>query len=167
MSEPAARLEIQRIDTRRDDVQAALGKLREKLSPRGDIVSEAGRQRTIAVFGEPLSPQQVVERITREVREEGITALLRYTEKLDNAALTADTIRVRPDEIARAHAAADPAFLATIRRIRDNIHEFQSAILHQDVEVTRAGGVSLRQRYRPLERIGICVPGGAAAYPST
>ena len=61
MSEPALRLEIQRIDTRRDDVRSALGQLREKLSPRGDIVSEAGRRRTIAVFGEPLSPQQVVE----------------------------------------------------------------------------------------------------------
>ncbi|HUG68946.1 MAG TPA: histidinol dehydrogenase [Pirellulaceae bacterium] len=167
MSAPALRLEIQRIDTRRDDVQAALGELREKLSPRGDIVSEAGRQRTIAVFGEPLSPQQVVERITREVRDEGLVAVLRYTAKLDGATLTANTIRVSPGEIAKAHAAADPEFLATVRRIRDNILEFQSAILHKDVEVTRPGGVSLRQRYLPLQRIGICVPGGAAAYPST
>ncbi len=167
MSETASRLDIQRIDTRRDDVRSALGALREKLSPRGDIVSEAGRQRTIAVFGEPLSPQQVVEKITREVRNEGLAALLRYTEKLDGASLTADTIRVSPEEIAKAHAAAAPEFLATIRRIRDNIIEFQSAILHKDVEVTRLGGISLRQRYRALQRIGICVPGGAAAYPST
>ena len=167
MPDSVPSLHIQRIDTRRDDVQAALDGLREKLSPRGDIVSEAGRQRTIAVFGEPLSPQQVVERITREVRDEGLAALLRYTEQLDGATLTADTIRVSPDEIAKAHATADPAFLATIRRIRDNIIEFQSAILHKDVEVTRPSGVSLRQRYLPLERIGICVPGGAAAYPST
>ncbi|MBI2479367.1 MAG: histidinol dehydrogenase [Planctomycetia bacterium] len=167
MSEPASRLDIQRIDTRRDDVQAALGALREKLSPRGDIVSEAGRRRTIAVFGEPLAPQQVVERIAQEVRDEGLPALLRYTEQLDGATLTADTIRVSPDEIAKAHSAAAPEFLATIRRIRDNIIEFQSAILHKDVEVTRPNGVSLRQRYLPLERIGICVPGGAAAYPST
>jgi len=167
MSQPASRLEIQRIDTRRDDIQAALGQLREKLSPRGDIVSEAGRRRTTAVFGEPLSPRQVVERITREVRVERLAALLRYTEKLDGATLTADTIRVSPDEIAKAHAAANPEFLAAIRRIRDNIIEFQAAILHKDVEVTRPSGVSLRQRYRPLQRIGICVPGGAAAYPST
>ena len=167
MSESVPTLNIQRIDTRRDDVQTALGGLRAKLSPRGDIVSEAGRQRTITVFGEPLSPQQVVERITQEVRDEGLAALLRYTEKLDGATLAADTIRVSSEEIAKAHAAADPAFLATIRRIRDNIIEFQSAILHKDFEVTRPNGVSLRQRYLPLERIGICVPGGAAAYPST
>ncbi|MCA9108229.1 MAG: histidinol dehydrogenase, partial [Planctomycetales bacterium] len=131
MSDPAPSLDIQRIDTRRDDVQAALGGLREKLSPRGDIVSDAGRQRTISVFGEPLSPQQVVERITQEVRDEGLAALLRYTEKLDGAKLAADAIRVSPEEIAKAHAAADPAFLETIRRIRDNIIEFQSAILHK------------------------------------
>ena len=167
MPDSATRLQIQRIDTRRDNVRSALDELREKLSPRGDIVSEAGRQRTIAVFGKPLSPQQVVEQITREVRDKGLAALLRYTEKLDGATLTADTIRVSPDEIAQAHAAADPAFLATIRRIRDNIVEFQTAILHKDVEVTRPNGVSLRQRYLPLRRVGICVPGGAAAYPST
>ena len=45
--------------------------------------------------------------------------------------------------------------------------EFQKAILHQDVEVVRDNGTRLRQRYLPLNRIGVCVPGGAAAYPST
>ena len=54
-------LNIQRINTRHDNVQEALASLREKLSPQGNIVSEAGRQRTVAVFGEPLTPQQVVE----------------------------------------------------------------------------------------------------------
>lgn len=167
MTSAASELQILRIDTSRDDVRAGLDTLREKLSPRGDIVSEAGRQRTIAVFGDPLSPQQVVERITREVRDEGLDALLRYTERLDNAKLGKDKIRVSPEEIAQAHAQADADFLATIRRIRGNILAFQTAILHKDIEVARPGGVSLRQRYLPLERIGICVPGGAAAYPST
>jgi len=69
-------------------------------------------------------------------------------------------------ELQQAHAAADPQFLATIRRIRQNILQFQTAILHRDVEVTRPG-VTLRQQYTPLARVGICVPGGAAAYPST
>lgn len=167
MTSAAFDLQIQRIDTRRDDVQVGLDALREKLSPRGGIVSEAGRQRTIDVFGEPLSPQQVVERITNDVRDEGVDALLRYTEQLDNAKLSKENVRVSSEEIDRAHAAADPEFLATIRRIRDNIIEFQTAILHKEVEVTRPRGVSLRQRYLPLERIGICVPGGTAAYPST
>ncbi|MFI4873696.1 MAG: histidinol dehydrogenase [Blastopirellula sp. JB062] len=160
-------LNIARIDARRDDVAAQLASLREKLSPRGNIVSEAGRRRTIETFGEPLSPQQVVERICHEVQTEGMSAVLRYGEKLDGKPLTAETLRVPQTELAAAHAAAAPDFLATIRAIRENIWEFQTAILHQDVQVERADGVYLRQRYLPLQRAGLCVPGGAAAYPST
>lgn len=167
MADSVAELAIQRIDARRDDVAARLAALREKLSPRGDIVSEAGRRRTIDVFGEPLSPQQVVERIAQAVRDEGLPAVLRFTRQLDRVELTAGTLRVSPSELTQAHAQADPEFLATVRRIRDNILDFQTAILHQDVTLTRPNGVKLMQRYLPLERIGICVPGGAAAYPST
>lgn len=157
---------IQRIDTRSGDVRAALDALRQKLSPAGNVVSEAGRQRTIEVFGKPLSPQQVVERICGDVKSRGLDAVLEYSRKLDKAELTIETVQVSREELAQAHAAADPQFLATIRRIRDNILEFQHAILHKDVEVRRPG-VVLRQRYQPLDRVGICVPGGAAAYPST
>jgi histidinol dehydrogenase len=144
-----------------------LDALRERLSPRGNIVSESGRRRTVAVFGEPLTPGQVVERICHDVRSQGLPALLGYAERLDNATLTGDTMRVTADELAAAHRAADPAFLETVRRVRDNVWEFQRALLQRDVEVRPRPGVVLRQRYVPLERIGICVPGGAAAYPST
>lgn len=160
-------LAIPRIDTREDDVDAELASLAERLSPSGDIVSEAGRQRTIEVFGEPLSPQQVVERICTEVREEGMPALLKYCSLLDQADLTADSLRVPASELAAAHAKVSPEFLKSIRRIRDNIHEFQSAIVQKDTIVERSVGVRLRQRILPMERVGICVPGGAAAYPST
>jgi histidinol dehydrogenase len=162
---PAA-LNIQRIDTRQDDVQTALDVLRQRMSPRGDVVSEEGRRRTIEVFGEPLAPQAVVERICGEVRRDGLAAVLKYTQKLDKAQITEANLRVSAAELASAHAQADRDFLATVRRIRDNILEFQRAILQRDVTVTRPG-VTLQQRYLPLRRIGICVPGGAAAYPST
>jgi histidinol dehydrogenase len=157
---------IPRIDTRRDDVAAALDALRQKLSPAGNVVSEAGRKKTVEVFGEPLSPQQVVERICGDVKARGLAAVLEYSRKLDRAELTPATIRVSPKELATAHAQAEPAFLATVRQVRDNILEFQRAILHRHVEVRRPG-VLLKQRYAPLQRVGICVPGGAAAYPST
>lgn len=161
-----APLAIARIDTRRDDVQQALDALRARLSPAGNVVSEAGRKRTLEVFSEPLAPQQVVERICGDVRQQGLAAVLDYSRKLDQAELTAETIRVLPAELKAAHDQAAPEFLATVRQVRENILEFQRAILHHDVEVTRPG-VVLRQRYVPLARVGICVPGGAAAYPST
>ena len=163
-------LTIPTIDCSVADPTSALAELRRKLSPQGDIVSEAGRQRTIALFGEALAPRQVVQRICADVRERGLPAVLEYTAKLDNKQLTADTIRVTPEELKAAHDACDPRFLATIRRIRENIVEFQTQILHGDVQLIRLDGLSrveLRQRYLPLKRIGICVPGGAAAYPST
>lgn len=162
--------DIPTIDCTRDDASALFTALRDKLSPRGDVVSEAGRQRTIALFGEPLSPQQVVERICDDVRRRGLPAVLELTAKLDRRDLTATTMKVTQDELDAAHRAADPAYLATIRRIRDNIVDFQRAILHSDVRlVSEVEGrrIDLRQRYRPLHRVGICVPGGAAAYPST
>ena len=81
--------------------------------------------------------------------------------------LSADTLRVPAAAMQAAHQQADPAFLAAVRRIRDNILEFQRAILHHDVRLERPDGVYLQQRYVPLRRVGICVPGGAAAYPST
>ena len=160
-------LNIQRFNTQQDSIATVVAALRDKLSPNGDVVSAAGRQRTIDVFGEPLTPQQVVQRICRDVRNDGLSAVLNYTKSLDNVELDADSLRVSAAELQSAHAAADSEFLATIRRIRDNIFEFQQAILHSDVTLPTANGVSLCQRYTPLGRAGLCVPGGAAAYPST
>jgi len=160
-------LNIQRFNTQQDSIATVVAALRDKLSPNGDVVSAAGRQRTIDVFGEPLTPQQVAQRICRDVRNDGLSAVLNYTKSLDNVELDADSLRVSAAELQSAHAAADSEFLATIRRIRDNIFEFQQAILHSDVTLPTANGVSLCQRYTPLGRAGLCVPGGAAAYPST
>jgi histidinol dehydrogenase len=163
-------LNIPTIDCSSDDAERLFAALREKLSPRGDVVSEAGRKRTIELFGVPLTPQQVVERICNDVRDQGLPALLEYTAKLDQKELSTETLRVSPEELEAAHRQADPGFLDTVRRIRDNIHEFQQALLSQDVSIHRRfdeARIELRQRYLPLRRVGICVPGGAAAYPST
>lgn len=161
---------IPSIDCSVQDPYEALAELRRKLSPQGDVVSESGRQRTIAVFGEPLAPRDVVKRICADVRQRGLDAVLEYTAKLDGKQLTRETMRVTDDELAAAHASCDKRLLETVRRIRSNIAEFQSRILHEDVRLVRQDGTSrveLRQRYLPLKRVGICVPGGAAAYPST
>jgi histidinol dehydrogenase len=158
---------IRRIDTSQPGAADDLTALRRKLSADGDVVSEAGRRKTLEVFGEALTPQQTVERICRDVRERGLAAVLEYSNKLDGREITVDTLRVGAEELAAAHAAADPEFLATIRAIHHNILRFQQAILHRDTWTELEHGGNLRQRYVPLDRVGICVPGGAAAYPST
>ena len=160
-------LEILRIDARQPEGQTAIAALRAKLSPGGNVVSDAGRQKTVEVFGTPMAPTEVVERICSDVRAQGLDAVLRYTAQLDGVQLSGNTLRVPTDDLVSAHAHAAPAFLETIRRIRDRIMHFQSAILHRDVQIDSSHGGWLRQRFLPLERVGICVPGGAAAYPST
>ncbi|WP_164103470.1 histidinol dehydrogenase [Candidatus Laterigemmans baculatus] len=160
-------LNIRRVDARGDSATGILDELRTRLSPQGDVVSPRGRALTEEVFGEPLTPVQVVARICRDVAEEGTAALLRYGAALDKADFTAADLRVPAEALAQAHAAADPQLLDAVRRIRDNVRQFQSAILHRDVTTEPQPGVRLQQRYVPLRRIGVCVPGGAAAYPST
>jgi histidinol dehydrogenase len=163
----AALSPCERIDLAVAGGRERLDALRTKLVSQGDVVSPAGRQRTIDVFGEPLAPRQVVERICGDVRGQGLAALLDYTRRIDRAEVTADTLFVAPAALAAAHAGVEPAFLATVRRIRARVARFQEALLARDVSVPLAGGGSLRQRYLPLDRVGVCVPGGAAAYPST
>lgn len=96
--------------------------------------------------------------------------VLDYTKKLDRKELTRETLRVSPAEFDAAFASADPEFLKTLGRIRDNIVEFQTKLLNKTVSLAKQNGdarIELRQRYLPLKRVGICIPGGAAAYPST
>ncbi|TWT83123.1 Histidinol dehydrogenase [Planctomycetes bacterium CA13] len=159
-------MKIQRVDARTGAADI-LQTLRQKLSPSGDVVSPRGRALTEKVFGKPLTPTEVVQTICRDVQTEGTPALLRYCHSLDGADLDADGLRVPADDLANAHAQADPGLIKTIGRIRDNVVEFQQAILHKDVTITPKPGVRLTQRYVPLRRVGVCVPGGAAAYPST
>jgi histidinol dehydrogenase len=141
--------------------------LRARLSTQGDVVSPRGRALTEKVFGEALPPVRVVERICADVRQRGLDAVLHYTEQFDKVRLEADTIRVSAAELAEAHAGADPAFLELIRRVRQSVLAFQLGLLHSDAVLSAAGSHELRLRYRPMRRVGICIPGGAAAYPST
>ncbi len=158
---------IRRIDCARDDAREAVASLRRELSPKGNVVSPEGRARTVAVFGEPLSPPQVVERICDHVASRGLEAVLDYTRKLDKVDLKPSEVRVSGAELDEAHRKADPEYLATIARIRENVLAYQRAILSRDVHVEPKPGVKLGLRYTPLRRVGVCVPGGAAAYPST
>jgi histidinol dehydrogenase len=156
-----------RIDLAAADGRERLDALRGTLMSQGEMVSPAGRQRTIDVFGEPLTPRQVVERICGDVRSRGLDALLDYTRRIDGVVVSRDDLFVTAAALDAAHAAVGAGFLEAVRRIRRRVERFQQAVLAHDVEVPLPGGGVLRQRYLPLDRIGVCVPGGAAAYPST
>ncbi len=139
----------------------------ERLSPDGSVVSKKSRDLTLKLFGTVLTPQQVVEHICDDVRKQGLEGVLHYLRALDNPEADANSIRVPVDRIQEAHRRASPDFLQCIRTIRDNVTRFQTAILHRDVDIEGLPGTRMRHRYVPLRRVGLCIPGGAAAYPST
>jgi histidinol dehydrogenase len=160
-------LTLRRIQLGRAGAAEQLARLRLQLSAQGNVVSARGRELTERVFGEALSPLRVVERICEDVRKRGHEAVFHYTEQFDRVRLDAGTLRIDCADMAEAHAAADPALLETVRRVRQNILAFQLGLLHQTARLAVAGRHELRLRYRPMRRIGVLVPGGAAAYPST
>jgi len=160
-------LNIRRIDCASGDACAAIAELRRELSPRGNVVSPEGRARTLAAFGEPLTPVQVVERICADVAARGLAAVLDYTRRLDGVSLEPAAVRVSRAELESAHESADAGYLQTLENVRGNILAYQQAILNRDVKVEPSFGIELGLRYVPLRRVGVCIPGGAAAYPST
>ena len=123
-------IQIATIDCCSADAEQLLSQLRDKLSPRGTVVSEEGRRRTLDLFGEPLSPQQVVEKICTDVRQNGLPAVLEYTKKLDHKQLTIESVRVSPSELEQAHQAADTEFLGTVRVVADRGHAGGHRRLH-------------------------------------
>ncbi len=160
-------LNIRRIRCGSDDATSQLDALRQQLSAQGNVVSARGRALTEKVFGEALPPVRVVQRVCDDVRARGLEALLHYTEQFDGIRLAPETLRLTRSEMALAHAAASPALLETVRRVRQNVMAFQSGILHRSATLSVAGQHELRLRYRPMRRVGVMVPGGSAAYPST
>ena len=143
-------LTIHRIDCERDDARAAIAELRRELSPKGNVVSPESRARTIAVFGEPLSPSQVVDKICAEVAARGLAAVFDYTRKLDGVSLDTESVRVASSELEEAYRTADAGYLKTIEHVRENILAYQRAVLPRDVHTQPAAGISLGLRYTPL-----------------
>ncbi len=97
----------------------------------------------------------------------GLEAVIDYAQRIDGIALAPGQIKVSPAELCQAHDDVDPAYLATIAQVRENILAYQKAILHHDVMLERKAGIELGLLHRPLRRVGVCIPGGAAAYPSS
>ncbi|WP_438359097.1 histidinol dehydrogenase [Enterococcus asini] len=106
----------------------------------------------------------VVQDILDNVKERGDAALIDYTAQFDGAEIAA--IRVSEEEITAGMAKVDPAFLQVLQRAKANISEFHEKQVTQGFMLTRNGAV-MGQRVLPLAKVGVYVPGGTAAYPST
>jgi histidinol dehydrogenase len=158
---------LRRIDLSASNAAAQIIKLRDQFRYDSEVVTAAGKKLTQQVFGEPLTPARAVERICNEVRDEGLAAVIRYTEHFDKVKLRPEMLRVDAAELARAHAEASPDFLDAIRQVHYNVMQFQSGLLHRDAVMRVSERHELQLRYRPLDRVGVYCPGGSAAYPST
>ena len=106
-----------------------------------------------------------VDAIIADVRARGDAALKDYARKFDHAELA--DLRVSQAEIDEAFAAVEPDFVETLRMAADNIRAFHEQQVHKDILFERVPGVLLGQKYTPIEKAGVYVPGGTAAYPST
>ena len=113
------------------------------------------------------SYEDTVNEILKNVREEGDKALFSYTKKFDKFDLTADNILVTRQEIDAAYQALDDALIETIRKSAENIRVFHQKQLRNSWFDAKPDGTILGMKITPIERVGVYVPGGKAAYPSS
>jgi len=115
---------------------------------------------------EPMvNVEAVVSEIIADVRANGDMALYKYCEKFDGARL--DSLLVTEEEIAEAVAAVEPEFLEILRKAAANIRKFHEKQVRNSFIINDEDGVVMGQKVIPVDRAGLYVPGGTAAYPST
>jgi histidinol dehydrogenase len=133
------------------------------------VISEKVQARIERTFGEALSPQQLVDRIVGDIRRRGDDAVLEYTVKIDGVTLTAAGMEVTAAEKKQAMAALPAELADVLQQAAANIRRFHQEQLENDRPWTSSRGTGswVGQRRTPLDRVGIYVPGGTAAYPSS
>ena len=109
--------------------------------------------------------EEPVAAILADVKARGDEAVLEYTRRFDRCEIA--SLAVTAEEIEEAFAAVEPEFLEILERAAGNIRSFHSAQVRQSLVLTPSEGVVLGQRITPIQRVGLYVPGGTAAYPST
>ena len=111
------------------------------------------------------STEKTVSEIIADVRKRGDTALYEYSEKFDNAKLT--SLEVSDEEFDEAQRSVDADFLKILRDAAENIKRFHGEQVRNGFTIKGERGEILGQRIIPIEKVGLYVPGGTAAYPST
>lgn len=131
-----------------------------ELSPK---VREANKK----TFGKDLTAAELVRRIVGDVRQEGDAAVLRYTKLIDRVDFAPKDFLVSEAEYAAAEKEADPAVVVSLRKAAANVRKYHEEQKPNSWMTYREKGSILGQSLIPLDRVGIYVPGGTAAYPSS
>lgn len=108
---------------------------------------------------------EIVSDIINTVKKDGDKALFAYAEKFDKAQLTA--LEVTPEEIDEAFTLVEPRFVEILKTAAENITAFHQKQVRNSFIINDADGVVIGQKVTPIEKVGLYVPGGTAAYPST
>ena len=112
-----------------------------------------------------VNVEAIVADIIADVRANGDKAVLAYNLKFDKANL--ETLLVSQQEIAEAFAAVEPEFLSILEQAAENIRNFHAKQVRNSFVIADKPGIVLGQKVTPIEKVGVYVPGGTAAYPST
>ena len=112
-----------------------------------------------------MNVEGIVSDIIANVRENGDKALFEYTERVDGASLS--TLAVSEEEIEEAFASVEPEFIRVLERAAKNIRKFHEKQVRNSFIINDEDGIVVGQKVIPVDRAGLYVPGGTAAYPST
>ena len=126
---------------------------------------EVSNEDIFARFEPAVSVEVVVAEIIENVRKNGDHALLEYCEKFDRAKL--EQLAVTEEEIAEAFASVEPEFIEILKKAAANIRKFHEKQVRSSFIINDENGVVIGQKVIPVDRAGLYVPGGTAAYPST
>ncbi len=117
--------------------------------------------------GQYTEYEKTVEEILSNVRQNKDAAVFSYTEKFDHCKLTAESVRVTDEEIEEAYANYDRDLIRIMEDAARNITEYHKKQMQNSWIETGADGTILGQKITPIDTVGVYVPGGKAAYPSS
>ena len=126
---------------------------------------EVSNDKIFARCADTANVEKTVADIIENVRKNGDKALFEYCEKFDKAKL--DSLSVSEEEIEEAVAAVEPEFLEILKKAAKNIRKFHEKQLRNSFIINDEDGIVIGQKVIPVDRAGLYVPGGTAAYPST
>ena len=126
---------------------------------------EVSKDAVFARMVPQINVEQIISQIIDRVRQDGDKALYEYCEKFDGAKL--DSLQVSQEELNEAYRTVDPKFIEILKKAAKNIRDFHECQKRDGFALQQENGVVIGQKIIPVDRAGLYVPGGTAAYPST